>query len=261
MRADLVLGIATVLMALVGGIVTLHAPAKWPAKIIYAVIFAVLGVVSVIYVRKQSNENVIANQNLSNALSNLGQSTANIANMTALNTQLQDKLLKQSDTITDLSRQSIAAVTGGDTYCYVLVSQIGNEFLLNIATKGSSPLHEVGVDMVDVDALRAFTATKQTFTWEIIQSFTTHYPTVPFLASSSVHPLSKIPTGPSDKRNLHFNFFSMNGVWGESINLRLVKGLWIQAINVTKEIKGNQRKTLYTYVPEEYPKVDGKMDW
>ena len=55
MRPDITLGIVTVLMALVGGVVSLHAPTKWPAKISYASIFAALGVISVIYVIKQSN--------------------------------------------------------------------------------------------------------------------------------------------------------------------------------------------------------------
>src|SRR5712692_948264 len=113
MRADIMLGVVTVLMALLGGIVSLHAPAKWPAKITYAVLFALLGGISIVYVIKQSNETAVAGQKLTNALDNLGKSTANIVTMTSLNAQLQERLLKQSDTITDLSKQNIAATTGG----------------------------------------------------------------------------------------------------------------------------------------------------
>jgi hypothetical protein len=180
--------------------------------------------------------------------------------MTSLNTQLQDKLLKQSDTITALSKQNIAAVTGGNSFCYVIATPTGNEFLLNVVTNGSSPLHEVFSDMADLDTLREITR-KPSFTWQDIQNAKTSYPAIPFLASSSARSLGKIPTGASDKRNLHFNFFSMNGVWGENLSLRLVKGQWQQAIKVTKELKGNRQKTLYNYVSDGYPRIDGKVDW
>jgi hypothetical protein len=212
-------------MALVGGAVSLHAPTKWRWKIGYAAVFAVLGGFSVVYVIKQSNEGVVANRHLDVALAKLRESTTKIADRTALNSQLQDKLLKQSDTITDLARENIAAVTGGNSHCYIIASPVGGEFMLNITTRGS--LHEAFVEMVDVDILRTL-STKHFLSFQDIQSFTTSfttsYPAIPFLASSSGRTLNRIPVGGSDKRNLHFNFFSMNGVWGEDLNLRFVKG-------------------------------------
>jgi hypothetical protein len=94
-----------------------------------------------------------------------------------------------------------------------------------------------------------------------IQSFKTVFPTIPSLVSSSGHLLITIPWGGTDKRNLHFNFFSINGMWGEDLNLRLVKGQWQQALRVMKEIKGNKRKNIFSYVAPDYPRVDGKVDW
>jgi hypothetical protein len=265
MRADIVLGVVTVLMALLGGAVALHAPAKWQPKIIYAAIFAVLGVISIIYVIKQSNETAIANQNLGAALSSLGQSTTKIADMTTLNSQLQDKLLKQSETITDLSKQNIAAVTGGNTFCYVIANPVFNEFLLNIGTIGTSPLHEVTIELTDVDKMRTVVAGKPTLSFEEIQSYTTNFPIVPFLEPTSGRMLARIPIGTPPKRYLQFNFFSLNGVWSETLKLELVNGKWAQAIKVIKVlpvVRGKVRnKTLYTFATDNFPKKDGKVDW
>ena len=121
MRADIWLGVITVFMAVLGGIVSAHAPTKLWHRIVYASTFVLAGAMSIWLVIRISNENAAASRELSVALKNLGNSTTNIAAMTALNTQLQERLLNHSDTITNLSKQNIAAVTGGNTFCYVSV--------------------------------------------------------------------------------------------------------------------------------------------
>src|SRR5260370_20568530 len=119
MRADIWLGVVTVVMAVRGGIVSSHAPTELRHKIAYVSAFVFAGAVSIWFVIRISNENAAASRELGTALKNLGDSTASIANMTALNTQLQGRLLQQSDTIADLSKQNIATVTGGDSFCYI----------------------------------------------------------------------------------------------------------------------------------------------
>jgi hypothetical protein len=156
-------------------------------------------------------------------------------------------------------KQNISTVTGGNTYCVVMVSYIGTGFLLVANAQGDNPLHEVTVDMVDLDIERK----TKLFTFEAIQGFTTHL-RIPFLAPTNQHAgqmLTTIPIGNVDKRNFRFNFYSMNGTWGENLSLRLVNGQWIQAIKVTKQGKNNNEKILYTLVPDGYPKVNGKVDW
>ena len=170
-------------------------------------------------------------------------------------------LLNESTALARLSKQNIDAVTGGNSFCYALASFVGNEALLTLATRGSSPLHDVTIDLVDLDMERDLLARKQPLTLDAIGHFTTFFPAVPFLVSSSVHTLTKITLGAVEKRNLYFHFYSMNGVWGETLNLRLVSGQWTQAIKVTKEAKPNHQKVIFLYVPPNYPKVNGDVDW
>ncbi len=264
MRPDIMLGIATVLMALVGGAVSLHAPTKWPWRITYAALFAVLGAISVVYVIKQSNEGALANHNLSEAMGKLERSTTRIADMTALNAQLQDKLMRQTETITALSRENIAATTGGESYCAVIASPADTgEFWLYATAMGSSPLHGIFAEMVDGDVAKTFFS-KGSLSFQDIRNFTTYFPPLPFLAASSMHSslfLGKIPMGAGVARNLHFNFTSMNGVWNQDLSLRRVNGRWLQASRVRRELKGGHLKTIYTSVPDDFPKVNGNVDW
>src|SRR5229473_4353267 len=125
MPVDIVLGIATVIMALLGAAVSLHPPeslhalGKWGAKVCYATAFAVLGTIAIICVIKQSKENATANQNLTNALTNLGHSTDEISRVTALNTSLQERLLGQSARISNLAEESFRTITGAQSFPYI----------------------------------------------------------------------------------------------------------------------------------------------
>jgi hypothetical protein len=161
--------------------------------------------------------------------------------------------------------KSIETVTGGNTYCYVIASPIGNGFTLYAVARGSSPLHEVTTDLIDVDVMRSVTAGKRTATLEDIQSFSTSLPILPFLSSSSTQILARIPVGSSPRRNLQFNFFSLNGNWSASLKLALINGEWAQAIRVIRYgqvIRGKQAtKLLYSYSTDAFPKKDGKVDW
>jgi len=121
MSADIVLGIVTVIMALLGAAVSLQPPEslRAPGKWCYASAFAVLGMIAIICVIKQSKESAVANQNLTNALTNLGRSTTDIARITNLNTQLQEKLLGQDARISKLAEESFKTITGADSFPYV----------------------------------------------------------------------------------------------------------------------------------------------
>jgi hypothetical protein len=264
MPADIVLGIVTVIMALLGAAVSLHppdslhAPGKWGAKVGYASAFAVLGTIAIVCVIKQSRETAVANQNLSNALSDLERSTGDIASMTNLNTQLQERLLKQSDAITDLSKQSIAATTGGKTFCLVkAVPTPDNKFAMVIGTRGLNPLHSVHVQMIDVDLAKS-RAPNGPMTLQDL----TDFPEIPFLAQGAGRPVTFMPIDARDKRSITFNFFSLNGSWTEDLRLRRVNGQWEQAMRILKvKFAGQPMIPLYEWASEHYPKVNGKVDW
>jgi uncharacterized protein YdaL len=112
MRADIVLGAITLIMTVLGAIVSLHAPEKRTWKLGYGAAFLALGVAATVYVIKQSNETEQVTNKLSGALTDVAHSTQEITRMTDLNTKLQTKLLKQSGTISSLAKRSISSVTG-----------------------------------------------------------------------------------------------------------------------------------------------------
>jgi hypothetical protein len=167
-------------------------------------------------------------------------------------------------------------ITGGDTYCYVLASPAGNEATLTVTTIGSSPLHEVMVERVDEDAMRKILVPGHPMNSPFdIDRFTYSYPSVPFLSPTSAHTIDKISLGEGNRRSLHFNFFSMNGVWGEDLAFARVNGVWVEAIRVIRHVVGygiggygkgpfggkTEQNTVYPWVDPSFPKVNGQVDW
>lgn len=119
MRADIWLGIVTVFMAVLGGIVSAHAPTNKWHKIAYMVVFVMAGAASVRLVIRISNESEASNVGLTNAVGNLNQSTHEITRMTKLNTELQEKLLAQDAGISKLAEESFKNIVGADSFAYV----------------------------------------------------------------------------------------------------------------------------------------------
>ena len=84
MREDIVLGSVTLLMTVLGTIISLHSPEKLVWKLLYGFVFLALGVIGMIYVIKQSNASEASNQKLSDALGNLSSSTRAISSNDAV---------------------------------------------------------------------------------------------------------------------------------------------------------------------------------
>jgi hypothetical protein len=172
--------------------------------------------------------------------------------------------MDRSNRIFEGVRDNINAVTGGSTFCFVSAATSASEFILTISTIGKSPLHEVFIESADVDAIKKYTAGKPNLTFEEFQSFRIDYPAFPFLSWTSARLLTKIPIGTETKRTLQFRFFSMNGVWSETLKLQLVNGQWATAIKVndSNPTRSNKPGRLrYEYITDNFPKTKGKVNW
>jgi hypothetical protein len=160
--------------------------------------------------------------------------------------------------------QVLDNITGGETFCVVEAIPLPDKFVLDAIAVGPNPLHNVLIDHTDSDAIKNMIGTPQ-FTFDAIQGITAHY-TIPFLTSGSALQLAQIPTGNGDKRNFHFNVFSMNGMWREDLKLRrLSNGAWMQAFKVSKDIPITGRRArevvLCRTVPEHFPITKDDDSW
>ena len=250
MRADAVLGVVTVAMAILGGIVSVHAPETFRSKLLCGAAFLLLGAVCILSVIKQSNENAASNANLASSFRNLSAKTDEVSRITTLNTDLQHQLLKSTETIAELSRTNIHTVTGGDSFCYFMMSP-PNGFLTAVQ-QGAYPLRDVTARMVDVEVFM-----KAVPTGNLLNAGTTNLE-VGDLSVGSARILGNFPVGDGDKHDFNIFFNGLNGFWTQLLRLRRVNGKWEFAIQVT----GPTKKEPFENVSAGYPRnAAGKIDW
>jgi hypothetical protein len=260
MRADIWLGVVTVLMAVLGGIVSAHAPAKLWHKVAYVAAFVLAGAASVWLIIKISNENAAASTGLSIALKNLETSTTNIANMTVRNTELQNRLLSQSATISKLSEQGISIATGGNSFCYAMFQKpllvAGNMMAM---LHGKYPLHDVDMRVLDMDVWYA--ANPNQVLNPDAGSFRKRLPTFP---PKTAQPIGVFSLGTTDRKDFNVFFIAVNGSWDEELRLRKVNGVWLEALRVKKLENGEKHseyKLIYTKIDPGFPTKNGEVDW
>jgi hypothetical protein len=149
MRTDIALGAITLLMAVLGGVVSAHAPDKGWQKILYFFGFIALGIAGMCFVFRQSNETTVANRDLSHSIHDLSVSSQETARLQRLNTDLQNKLLAQAGAISRLTQENADLITGGNSYPFILpiLGKIDNlpGFPLTIVVRGKHDLLDVSI--------------------------------------------------------------------------------------------------------------------
>jgi hypothetical protein len=270
MRADIWLGVVTIFMAVLGGIVSAHAPTTLWHKIAYVSAFVVAGAISIWLVVRISNENAAASIELGTALKNLGISAASIANMTALNTQLQGQLLQQSDTIADLSKQTIATVTGGDSICYIdfepALYDVGGMTVIRV---GKYPLRGVSAQIMDQARTQAAVnnllrthprndASSEATANEIfrVQRESEVIQYIPDFATPTRF-IGGYQMTKSDRQSFQILFRTFNGSWIERMEIREVNGKWSKAILIEPGEMGRKK---FFRIDSNFPRIDGRLD-
>jgi hypothetical protein len=135
-------------MAVLGGVVSAHAPTKPWQKWAYGLMFVVLGAVGLFFVVKQSDETAGATAKLEGSIQKLDASLKETARLQGVNTELQGKLVTQSATIASLGKETISQITGKGTFLYfTVVPNLGSgnpvSFPLSVWIRGKYPMREV----------------------------------------------------------------------------------------------------------------------
>jgi hypothetical protein len=233
MRADIVLGIATVFMAVLGTIVALHGPQKRWWKLSYGIVFMVTGAIAVVFVIKQSNENAAATVGLTTALSDLKTSTGEISRMTDLNTKLQERLLDSSKAIAGLAQNNLSATTGGSTFAeFGVAPNMGS---------GNPPTYPIFVDVVGKYPMRSVSAEIQKLEKErdpeSIHRQIQSMHALP-LGDGTILPGSHFIAERLSLGKYAIGIWSVNGVSNETMELQLnSKGELVQSYEVWKDGK------------------------
>jgi hypothetical protein len=213
-HSDIFLGIDLIVMAMLGGIATAHAPETNVGKFLFVSSFLVLGVVGVKLVIQQSNDTANAEQKL-------------------------------TDTLTGIAEE----VTGGDSFCYVDIRQWGglkDAVRAILLQKGRYPLTNVDVSIVQVDDFIHHLGSLNEITRDFTFSFVRR--------GSFVRILTDYQVGPDEQsRAFNVTVVARNGRFSELVRLHRINGVWTTAKLVDASYYGGVTGVVLEEIDKGFP--------
>ena len=264
---------AQFLLVVLGVIVSLQG--DWAKRHWMAVLtaFVVLGGIGMYATIQQATESTTASTKLATSIVNLGKATNEISRVQALNTELQKRLLTQSDTIASLSNKGINTTLGGDSFCYMAfegASLIEGKPIPRVFQVGKYPLYDVTADITDMEKFRGEFARRG-----VVMGPGKGIPFKAGRAAMVTIPVGNLAVGSQEflldhviyfsneqSQDFRVSFSARNGFWSQDIKLRRVEGDWRKWLMAFRVTRGNKpKKVLLTHVDEGFPIPVGKIDW
>jgi hypothetical protein len=252
------------LLVILGAIVTIYDQSARRYKVAAISAFALLGIVgvfaTVIQSAKSTRDMVTANTSLASSMQDLQRSTSEVGRVTALNTNLQERLLSSSAMIAQLARQGINTATGGDSFAYAVISPFNETRdggMVTVVQQGRYPLYDVDVRIIDLVEFQKKIANKQQLSLDDFSATVLHAGN---FSSRSAKLLRQVRFSDTQKQDFNFFFDAKNGFWTEKLRYRLVGGVWKQALTVSRS-DGKSERVMLTKVDDGYPTVAGQVEW
>jgi hypothetical protein len=149
----------------------------------------------------------------------------------------------------------VAHVTGGDSYCYLMLANLmpgANSGITTVVHCGKHVLYDVSARICD---LQAFEAVKDNMTFEAIRNTEIHRSfgnmTPGFAKGQEIFDL-----GDGTRRDFNIFWTARNGGFTQLLRFRKVGDRWTSATKVERE------GTIFEQVQENYPRnAEGGIDW
>jgi hypothetical protein len=162
-------------------------------------------------------------------------------------------LAAKSDEITTLNMQTLDAVTGGDSFCYLSIFPTGNKGRLAWVHQGDHTLYDVTARLVNLDR---WGEVEGHLSLETLAYANTTLSLGTLIAGhTSMRGEIALDTFP--KRGYNIFFSARNGPFHETLRLVNVDGTWKQALRVLRNAQ-----VILEKVDDGYPRNnDGEVAW
>ena len=156
-------------------------------------------------------------------------------------------------------RELRAAVTGGDSWCYLVLGGLsggGNSALFTAVHQGDCPLYDVSARIVDLDK---FDLIKDNLSLEALAQAQTNLN----LGNLSPKQATLLVTLEIPEKGVRWNIFfsARNGSFDEKLRLVRVEGRWVSAMRVMRR-DGGKQVVLVEQVDPQFPRDSkGAVEW
>lgn len=172
-------------------------------------------------------------------------------------TNFDAQIREKNEELVRLQTAQSELITGGDSFCYLLLIDIGGDTRQLIFTNHGSkfPLYDVEAQIVDLDG-PPLTATEL---WKRAPQNTV---SLGNMAPEFGRRTTTINLSGRKKYDLNIFYTARNGFWIQLLRMRRTEKGWVSATKVNLEKQGVEGQELYRAVDEGFPrKLDGRVDW
>jgi hypothetical protein len=176
---------------------------------------------------------------------------------TNFNSQLREK----NEEIVRLQTEQSELITGGDSLCYLVLVDIGNDarrFLF--PHRGKFPLYDVEARIVEELGKESESELPTTLYGRFERSYQ-NIISLGNMAPESGRLSNTIQLAGRQQYGLNIFYTARNGSWSQMLRMRRTDKGWLSATKVTKG-QGAEERELYRAVDEAFPRnPDREVDW
>lgn len=172
-----------------------------------------------------------------------------------------EELAAKSDEIARLTKDSLAAITGGDSFCRV--NLLGRDDAQGptvvVIHQGRYPLYEVAVRFADLRRWGQPLPPGMTAA-QLLATDPQFHPGT--LAPTSASQVGRVPALRDDAEGFNVFFSARNGFWMQKVRLRRVAGAWVMATRVVRDGGQPTEAVIFEKVDNGFPaNAGGHVDW
>lgn len=264
LQPDHILAAVTILMAVLGGAVSAHAPTNKTTKTLYFVSFVILGMTAYIYTVKVAAEATRSAADLQDSINRLAAASDQIQKLQQANNDLERRNFVLTDLNTNLVKRAISTVTGGDSFAYMAFVYDMGTYVFLFRHHGEYPVYDLKAESCDTSEF-GFTERRRFNIGELQAGG--NWTDQDYMHTKNIMQFY-------DRSALSYNVFlsARNDFWIEKIQVRQVNKRWTSALAVWRvpkqiwseaqentacltrpDFEKSAAKLVYQNIPAEFP--------
>lgn len=170
--------------------------------------------------------------------------------------KLSKENIKLNNELSDLNKEIVKSVIGGDSFCYLVIGSINSETnagLLTVVHQGEHPIYDVNARMVDLQEFKKLDGKLNSYNFS--QADTNIQ--IGNMIKNTASTFRPFNLGTSARRDFNIFFSARNGLFTQLLRMRKVDGKWLYATKVQK-----QDKVIFEKIDDKFPRNDiGEIEW
>ena len=170
--------------------------------------------------------------------------------------EIQEDLIKKTEENNELNQELANLVTGGESFCYLIVSRprTGKTGRFTVLHEGRNHLYDVEGWVYDLDAPGDNYGYKHMKIGQLIAS------SDPNSVWKRVHHhqnLHSFSFGNGMTRSFNIQFIARNGAFDQVLRFKKINGEWLQAFKIERD-----GEYIFEEADDDFPRTeDGEIDW